>query len=79
MSRLEDVSLQYRTCSVARNDYDNDDQYVAGHPDALSTGDALGKGESNGAVGSATDIKVRNTLMTKNKYNRDREYNSGSA
>lgn len=79
MSRLEDISLPFRECTVAKNDYDNNDAYVAGHPDALSTGDELGKGEMNGEVGSATDIKTRSVLMTKNKYNRNREYNAGTA
>ena len=43
MSKLEGVSLPYRTCSIAKNDYDNNDQYNTGHPDALSTGDEEGK------------------------------------
>jgi hypothetical protein len=79
MSRLEDVSLPFRKSNVARNDYDNNDQYSAGHPDALSTGDENGKGEQNGQVGGTTDIKMRETLATKNKYNRNREYNAGTA
>lgn len=79
MSRLEDTSAPYRKCAVAKNDYDNNDQYNAGHPDALSTGDELGKGEVNGEVGGTTDIKCRNTLMTKNKYNINREYYAGTA
>jgi len=79
MSRLEDISLQYRECSVAKNDYDNNDAYVAGHPDALSTGDALGKGEQNGEVGNATDIKTRSILLTKNKFKGDNCYYAGTA
>ena len=79
MSRLEDVSLQYRTCTVAKNDYGNNDQYTLGHPDALSTGDEDGKGEVNGQVGGATDIKKRETLVAKNKFNRNKEYNAGTA
>ena len=39
MSRLEDVSLPFRTCSIARNEYDENDKYEVGHPNALSTGD----------------------------------------
>jgi len=79
MSRLEDVSLPFRKQNVARNDYDNNDQYSVGHPDALSTGDEDGKGEVNGQVGGTTDIKMRETLATKNKYNKNREYNAGTA
>jgi hypothetical protein len=79
MSRLEDVSLPFRKTNVARNDYDNNVPYEVGHPDALSTGDEDGKGEVNGQVGGATDIKTRYKLMTKNKFNKNREYNAGTA
>jgi hypothetical protein len=79
MSRLEDVSLPFRTCSVARNEFNQNDEYVAGHPDALSTGDENGKGEVNGQVGGATDIKVRQCSIARNKYNKNREYNAGTA
>jgi hypothetical protein len=79
MSRLEDVSLPFRKREIARNDYDQNDYYNVGHPDALSTGDEDGKGEVNGQVGGATDIKTRGTLMTKNKYTKNREYNAGTA
>jgi len=79
MSRLEDISLQFRECTIAKNDYDNNDQYNAGNPDALSTGDEQGKGEMNGQVGNATDIKTRSVLMTKNKYNNNRPYNASTA
>jgi hypothetical protein len=79
MSRLEDVSLPFRTCSIARNDYDNNDQYTVGHPDALSTGDENGKGVVNEQAGGATDIKVRECSIAKNKFNKNREYNDATA
>jgi len=79
MSKLEDVSIPYRKILVAKNTYDNNDQYTVGHPDALSTGDENGKGEVNGEVGGATDIKVRKTLIAKNKYNNNKEYYAGTA
>jgi len=79
MSRLEGVSLPYRNCSIAKNDFDNDDQYSTGHPDALSTGDEDGKGELNGSIGGKTDIKVRNCEIAKNQYQQDRQYNAGTA
>lgn len=79
MSRLEDISVPFRKQNVARNDYDNNDQYNTGHADALSTGDELGKGEVNGQVGGATDIKEREKQIAKNKFNKNREYNAGTA
>jgi len=79
MSRLEESSVGFRKANIARNDYDNNDQYNVGHADALSTGDPDGKGEVNGQVGNNTDIKQRECLAAKNRYNRNREYNAGTA
>jgi hypothetical protein len=79
MSRLEDISLPFRKKSIARNDYNENNKYEVGHPDALSDGDEKGKGEMNGQVGSATDIKIREKLMARNKFNRNREYNDATA
>ncbi len=79
MSRLEDISLPFRTRSIAKNDYNNNDEYSVGHADALSTGDEKGKGAVNEQVGGATDIKTRNSLMAKNKFNKNREYNDATA
>lgn len=79
MSKLEGISVPFRKILIAKNEFDNNDQYTVGHPDALSTGDENGKGEVNGEVGGATDIKSRNTLIAKNKYNSNKEYYSGTA
>jgi len=79
MSRLEDISLPFRKDAIAKNDYDLNDPYNQGHADALSTGDEDGKGELNGEVGGATDIKTRKNLIAKNKFNQNREYNLGTA
>ena len=79
MSRLEDSSVAFRKILVAKNNFNGNKPYVAGHPDALSTGDEDGKGEVNGSVGGLTDIKTRKTLVAKNKYNSNRTYNASTA
>ena len=79
MSRLEDVSEQYRKREIVRNDYDKNDEYSGTHEDALSDGDEKGKGEKNGQVGGATDIKMRELAATKNKYNLNRPYDDSTA
>jgi len=79
MSKLEDVSIVFRKENVARNSYNNNDPYEVGHSNALSNGDELGKGELNGQVGGTTDIKVRENLMAKNKFNKNKEYNAVTA
>lgn len=79
MSKLEGVSLPFRTCSVARNDYNYNDEYNVGHPDALSTGDEDGKGVVNEQAGGLTDIKTREKSVARNKYNNNNQYNDATA
>jgi hypothetical protein len=79
MSRLEDMSVGFRKEEIARNDYNQNKPYNQGHPDALSTGDEPGKGENSGEVGGATDIKTRKTLVVKNKFTPNKEYNITTA
>ena len=79
MSRLEDANISFRQKNVSRNSYDNNEQYNVGHSNALSNGDDKGKGENEGQVGSTTDIKTRERLVVKNKFNKNNEYNSATA
>ena len=79
MSKLETISVPFRKSNVARNTYDNNNFYNVSHSNAVSNGDEKGKGEVNGQVGGATDVKTREKLATKNKYNRNREYNDATA
>jgi len=79
MSKLEDISLQYRKREEARNTYNNNKEFNSAHPNALSDGDEKGKGENNGSIGSSTDIKERKNELTRNRYNRNREYNDATA
>ena len=79
MSRLEEISEQYRKREIVRNSYDKEDTYAGTHPNALSDGDEKGKGEKNGSIGSATDIKQRQIAATKNKYNTNRPYDDSTA
>jgi hypothetical protein len=79
MSKLEDNSVSFKKKNISRNRYDNNKYYNVSHPNALSTGDEPGKGEVNGQVGNATDIKTRDKLIVKNKYNKNKEYNDATA
>ncbi len=79
MSRLEDISEQYRKREIVRNSYDKEDVYAGTHENALSDGDEKGKGEKNGSVGGATDIKMREIAAAKNKYNTNRPYDDSTA
>ena len=45
---LEKNAISKRQEELVRNDYSKADEYSEIHPDALSTGDPLGKGSGNG-------------------------------
>ena len=79
MSRLEEISEQFRKREIVRNDHDQNDQYSGTHPDALSDGDEKGKGDNNGQVGGLTDIKTREAQMVRNKFNVNRPYDDSTA
>jgi len=79
MSRLLENSEQFRKNQISRNHYDRNDEYSGTHPDALSDGDALGKGEKNGTVGSNVDIEQRKLQTNKNSYNYNNPYNDSTA
>ena len=79
MSRIEAESVGFRDKLIAKNDYGNDKEYNVSHPDALSTGDAQGKGEVNGNIGNNTDIQMRAKLIAKNAFTPNREYDSSNA
>ena len=75
-SNIEKLSEPFRALEVARNTYSTVSEYNTSHPNALSDGDILGKGENNGQVGSSIDILTRNGLLAKNKYNPNHEYDA---
>lgn len=78
MSRLEEMNEQFRKCSIARNKHTLNDEYVAGHPNAISDGDELGKGEGDsGSVGGLTDIRQRECTIARNKFNVNKQYCAG--
>ena len=79
MSRLLDNSEQFREPLISKNTFSPEDEYDAGHPNALADGDANGKGEVNGIVGNIDDIRQRNILQAKNLYNKNREYDASNA
>ncbi|MFW6246995.1 MAG: hypothetical protein ACOC22_02370 [bacterium] len=79
MSRLLENSPEYRDAQISRNTFNKNDTYNVSHPDALSDGDEIGKGELNSQVGSLTDIKSKERMVAKNIYNQNNEYNISNA
>lgn len=80
MSKLEDMGNTFRPEQLVKSIYNSNNEYNAGNKNALSDGDEKGKNDNgSGEAGSATDIKTRETLLVKNKFNKNREYNSHTA
>lgn len=78
MSRLLENSGEFRDKNIVRNTHNANDFYNVSHPNALSDGDELGKGEFNGNIGNETDIKSRKTAKSKNLYNSNNEYTAAN-
>lgn len=79
MSRLEDISIEYRKKQVNKNIYNKNNEFNSGHPNALSDGDVKGKGENDGSIGSSEDIKLRKQTLVRNTYSPNNEYNDSNA
>lgn len=71
---LLEYSKSFLNREVVRNKYKSTDEYRAGHPDAKSDGDELGKGENNGSIGGKTDIVQRVSQDAKNIFSKDNPY-----
>lgn len=74
MSRLLDSSKEIREKLIAKNIYNENDVYSESHANALSDGDKHGRGEVDGVIGTIDDINKRNELLSKNKFNKNKEY-----
>lgn len=79
MSRLLENGKEFRDAMISKNTYNSEDNYHTSHSRAKSDGDEHGKGELDGSVGGKTDILTRNKLESKNRYNKEKEYNQSNA
>lgn len=73
---LLEFSKSYLNRETVRDKYKSTDEYRAGHPDAKSDGDELGKGENNGQIGGKSDIAERERELARNRYTKNNEYNA---
>lgn len=67
-SRLERIAIQNRKESLVKNDYrqEVEARYSATHPDAISDGDALGKGIGSSITYSVPNEEASTTMMVYN-------------
>lgn len=73
-TKLDEFSRPFFERNVARNKFSEIEQYSENHPDALSDGDELGKGEFNGSIGGRTDILTREKNTARNFYSPKNQY-----
>ncbi len=80
MSRLEGISKPFRDTLLSKDIYTNGKPYEQSNSRAISDGDEHGKGDNgSGSIGSRTDIIQKSKLISKNKYNNDKSYDSSNA
>lgn len=75
-SQNTQIANKQRNMLFSKNNYQKTtNQYDANHPNAKSTGDRLGRGKNtSGQVGTSVDRSKRNTLMSKNLYNKSNKF-----
>jgi hypothetical protein len=77
-NKLTQVAKQIRTQQLVKNDYGIDNQFGATNPDAVSDGDAFGKGTGifldTSAGGSSVDIAERINNIKINAFSFDKPY-----
>lgn len=72
LKQIADVS---RPENIAKNIYNEGNAYNVNHPNAVSDGDAKGRGDSgNGVIGTSIDIAKRNALLASNRYSASNPY-----
>jgi hypothetical protein len=77
-NKLTEVAEQIRKQQLARNDYSLDNQFGSTNPDAISDGDAFGKGTGvfldTSKGGNSVDISERINNIKINPYSFDKPY-----
>jgi len=77
---LSKIAEEQRKRLFPRNDFKPTDQYSTVHPDALATGDKIGRGTGteldiyNQKAGTSTDIFERKDDLKVNKYSTNNPY-----
>jgi hypothetical protein len=67
---LTNVANEERKKLEVKNEYQINENYTDGHPNAISDGDEKGKNE----IGSSVDILERNKGIVKNLFNNNKTY-----
>jgi hypothetical protein len=71
VKRIGDI---VRPKELGYNSYSETKPYSPSHPNALSDGDRIGRGDFNGAVGTIDDIAARMRQLMINRYSETNPY-----
>lgn len=74
-SRIKEIAEELRKKMLAFNSYSDTKPYSPAHPNALSDGDKIGRGDFGGKVGTIDDIAARMRQLGANKYSDQNPYN----
>ena len=80
LNQLGQVGVQQRGALIPTNDYFQVNPYSSTHPDALATGDKIGRGTGgdldiyNNKAGTSDDIAFRKEELKVNKYSSNNPY-----
>jgi hypothetical protein len=79
-NQMSRIAEEQRRKLFAKNDFNQKDQYSSVHPDALATGDNIGRGTGgdldiyNQKAGTSTDIMERKDDLKINKFSSNNPY-----
>lgn len=74
-SKIKELAEVGRKKMLAFNSYSTAKPYSPAHPNALSDGDAIGRGDFQGAVGTIDDIAARRRQLGMNERSESNPYN----
>jgi hypothetical protein len=79
-NELSRIAEEQRKKLFPRNDYKPENQYSSVHPDAISNGDSIGRGNGveldvyGSNIGTSVDIQERKEDLKVNKYSTNNPY-----
>ena len=74
LSKVKAIAATLRPTMLGYNSYSEAAPYGPSHPNALSDGDKIGRGDFNGRIGTVDDISARSRQLAMNKYSEANPY-----
>ncbi len=74
LSKVKAIAATVRPTMLNFNSYSEAAPYGPSHPNALSNGDGIGRGDFNGRIGTVDDINARTRQLAMNTYSAANPY-----